>query len=124
MVCRGAPTPHRGHPYRGGAQRLLAWRPAYLLRGRVGWLVDPLADVLPLVAHPWPQWHLGGAGLQGLRPATAASRPIGAPCQPDPRGAVGLLAPAVRSNWGGHLDRRLLVPHRMVDRLHLAVQQC
>src|SRR5215212_7753297 len=39
MVCRGAPASHRRHPYRGGAQRLLAGRPAYRLRGRGGWLV-------------------------------------------------------------------------------------
>src|SRR5215213_10524597 len=123
MVCCGAPTAHLGHPYRCGAQRLPARCPAYLLRGRVGWLVDLLADVLPLAAHPWSQWHLGGAGLQGLSPPPAASRALGTPCQPDPGGAVGLLASAVRSNRGGHLDRLLLVPHRMDNRLRLAVQQ-
>src|SRR5215211_8463393 len=48
MVCRGAPAPHRGHPYGGGAQRLLAGCRAHLLRGRVGWLVELLDDVLPL----------------------------------------------------------------------------
>src|SRR5215213_4139096 len=103
MVCRGAPAPHRGHPYGGGAQRLLAGCRAHLLRGRVGWLVELLDDVLPLAPRSRPRWYLGGAGLQGLRSATAASRPICTPCQPDPRGAVGLLAPAVRSNRGGHL---------------------
>src|SRR5215218_5453976 len=100
MVCCGAPAPHRGHPYRGGAQHLLAGCRAHLLRGRVGWLVELLDDVLPLAPHPWPRWHLGGAGLQGVRPPPAASRALGTPCQPDPRGAVGLVAFAVRSNRG------------------------
>src|SRR5215203_2986402 len=93
----------RAFPRGGGAQRLLAGCRAHLLRGRVGWLVELLDDVLPLAPRSWPRWYLGGAGLQGLRSATAASRPNCTPCQPDPRGAVGLLAPAVRSNRGGHL---------------------
>jgi hypothetical protein len=62
------------------------------------------SDVFPLAPHPWPSGHLGGARVQGVRPATAAVPIHGTHSQPDPRSAVGLLAPAVRGNRGGHLD--------------------
>jgi hypothetical protein len=104
MVCRGASASYRGHPCFGSAQRLLAGRSAHVLSGRFGWLVNSLAAVFALAPHPWSRWHLGGAGLQRVRPAPAAIPVLGTPSQPDPRGAVGLLAPAVRGNRGRHLD--------------------
>ena len=37
-------------------------------------------------------------------PCHATVPVLGTPSQPDPWGAVGFLAPAVRGNWGGLLD--------------------
>src|SRR5215211_6459435 len=53
------------------------------LGGRVGRLDGPLLDVLHPAPHPRLGWHLGGAGLERLCPATPANRPLGALCQLD-----------------------------------------
>ena len=91
--CSAGPT-YWGHPYRCSDQRLPARCPAFLLRSRVGWLVDPLADVLHPAPDPRPRRHLGGAGLQRLRPAALANRSLSPVCWPNLGGAVVLLAPA------------------------------
>jgi hypothetical protein len=49
-------------------------------------------------------WHLGGTGFQRVCPPPAAVPVLSTGSQPDSRRAVGLLAPAVRGNRGGHLD--------------------
>ena len=109
LACRGAVvrcgagTSHCGHPYRCGAQRLPAWRPAFLLRGRVGWLVQPHPDVLHFAPDPRHRGRLGGAGLQRLRLAGLAKRSLSPLCCPNLGSTVGLLAPAVLYYRSGRL---------------------
>ena len=55
----------------------LAGRSAHRLSGRFGWLVELLTAVFAVALDPWPRWHLGGARVQGVRPATAAVPVLG-----------------------------------------------
>src|SRR5918995_1291037 len=101
--CSAGP-PYWGHPYRCSDQRLRARCPAFLLRSRVGWLVDPLADVLHPAPDPRPRRRLGGAWLQRLRPAALANRSLSPLCWPNLGRAVVLLAPAVLYYRSGPLE--------------------
>src|SRR5829696_3767022 len=101
--CSAGPS-YWGHPYRCSDQRLPARCPAFLLRSRVGWLVESHPDVLHPALDPRPRRHLGGAGLQRLRPAALANRSLSPLCWPNLGGAVVLLAPTVLYYRGGPLE--------------------
>src|SRR5215218_7481621 len=87
--------------WRCGAQRPSARRQGFLLGRGARWLDGPLLDFCPPAPHSRHRWLLGGAGLERLRPAASANRSLGALCQPDPGGGVGLLAPATLYNRTG-----------------------
>src|ERR687890_2228562 len=96
MVRGGPLAPCGDQPCRSSVQ-CPARRPGSV-RGRVGWLDWPLLDVLPSPTRSRHRWSMGGTGMERLRPAAPASRPIGAICQPTPLGWHSRMAPAANDN--------------------------
>src|SRR5215204_1956388 len=101
MVRGGPPAPCCDQSWRSSVQCPVG-RPGSLL-GRTKWLDGPFLDVLHPTPHPRLRWHLGGAGLERLRPAAPASRPIGTVCQPNPLDWYSRMAPAADAGGGDPL---------------------